>query len=66
MYALDEACTGTFTGRLELPDGTVIEPTRKSFEVSTIARWRDGKIVRSTSCTTTPASCSSSASPEAT
>jgi predicted ester cyclase len=39
--------TGTFTGPLELPDGTVIEPTGKSFEVvfSTIARWRDGKIV---------------------
>ena len=39
--------TGTFTGPLELPDGTVIEPTDKSFEVvfSTIARWRDGKIV---------------------
>ena len=39
--------TGTFTGRLELPDGTVIEPTGKSFEVmfSTIARWRDGRIV---------------------
>jgi len=30
-----------------LPDGTVIEPTGKSFEVVfwTIARWRDGKIV---------------------
>jgi predicted ester cyclase len=39
--------TGTFTGPLELPDGTVIEPTGKAFEVvfSTIARWRDGKIV---------------------
>src|ERR1700758_1946978 len=39
--------TGTFTGALELPDGTVIEPTGKSFEVvfSTIARWRDGTIV---------------------
>ena len=39
--------TGTFTGQLELPDGTVIQPTGKSFEVmfSTIARWRDGKIV---------------------
>ena len=39
--------TGTFTGRLELPDGTVIDPTGKSFEVmfSTIARWRDGRIV---------------------
>ena len=39
--------TGTFTGPLELPDGTVIQPTGKSFEVmfSTIARWRDGRIV---------------------
>jgi SnoaL-like polyketide cyclase len=39
--------TGTFTGPLELPDGTVIQPTGKAFEVtvSTIARWRDGKIV---------------------
>ena len=39
--------TGTFTERLELPDGTVIEPTGKSFEVmfSTIAHWRDGLIV---------------------
>jgi SnoaL-like polyketide cyclase len=39
--------TGTFTGPLELPDGTVIEPTGESFEVvfSTIARWRDGKVV---------------------
>jgi len=39
--------TGTFTGPLELPDGNVIEPTGKSFEVmfSTIARWQGGKIV---------------------
>ena len=39
--------TGTVTGPLELPDGTVMEPTGKAFEVlfSTIARWRDGKIV---------------------
>jgi hypothetical protein len=39
--------TGTFREPLELPDGTVIEPTGKSFDVmfSTIARWRDGKIV---------------------
>ena len=45
--ALVERFTGTFTGPLELPDGTVIEPTGKSFEVvfSTIARWQDGKIV---------------------
>ena len=39
--------TGAFTGPLELPDGTRIEPTSKSFDVSfaTIARWRNGKIV---------------------
>jgi ketosteroid isomerase-like protein len=39
--------TGTFIGALGLPDGTVIQPTGKAFEVavSTIARWRDGKIV---------------------
>src|ERR1700739_2550753 len=39
--------TGTFTWPLELPDGTVIQPTGKSFDVffSTTARWRDGKIV---------------------
>jgi predicted ester cyclase len=39
--------TGTFTGPLELPDGTRIEPTGKSFDLSfsTIARWRNGKIV---------------------
>lgn len=31
----------------ELPDGAVIEPTGKSFDVmfSTIARWQDGKIL---------------------
>jgi hypothetical protein len=41
------AFTGTFTAPLELPDGTVVQPTGKSFEVvfSTIARWVDGKIV---------------------
>jgi SnoaL-like polyketide cyclase len=39
--------TGTFAGPLELPDGTVIQPTGKSFDVffSTTARWRMGKIV---------------------
>ena len=39
--------TGTFTGPLELPDGNIVEPTRKSFEVvfATIARWWDGKII---------------------
>jgi hypothetical protein len=39
--------TATFTAPLELPDRAVIDPTAKSFELmfSTIARWRDGKIV---------------------
>ena len=39
--------TGTFTGPLEMPDGTVIQPTGRSFDVlfSTAARWRDGKII---------------------
>jgi hypothetical protein len=39
--------TGTFTAPLEMPDGTVIQPTGKPFDVlySTTARWRDGKIV---------------------
>ena len=39
--------TGTFTGPLDLPDGTVIQPTGKSFDVffSTTARWHMGKIV---------------------
>ena len=39
--------TGTFTRPLELPDGNVVEPTGKSFDVlfTTIARWRDGKII---------------------
>ena len=39
--------TGTFTGTLELPDGSVVQPTGKPFDVlfSTTARWRQGKIV---------------------
>lgn len=39
--------TGTFTEPLEMPDGTVIQPTGKSFDVlfSTAARWRNGKVV---------------------
>jgi hypothetical protein len=34
-------------GPLELPDGTVIEPTGTSFDVlcSTAAMWRSGQIV---------------------
>jgi hypothetical protein len=39
--------TGTFTEPLEMADGTVIQPTGRSFDVlfSTTARWRNGKIV---------------------
>jgi hypothetical protein len=39
--------TGTFTAPLELPDGTTIQPTGKSFDVlySTTAKWNNGKIV---------------------
>jgi len=39
--------TGTMTGPMKLPNGDVIPPTNKSFEVEfcTIARWVDGQIV---------------------
>jgi hypothetical protein len=40
--------TGTFTGPLELPDGTVIQPTGRSYDLlfTTAATWRGGgKIV---------------------
>jgi hypothetical protein len=40
--------TGTFTGRMSAPDGTVINPTGKSFEVnfSTTCRWDEaGQLV---------------------
>ena len=39
--------TGTFTAPLKQPDGSVIEPTGKSFDVlySTAAKWRDGRII---------------------
>jgi hypothetical protein len=38
--------TGTFTKPWKLADGTVIEPTGRSFDVlySTTARWKDGRI----------------------
>jgi SnoaL-like polyketide cyclase len=40
--------TGIFTAPLELPDGTTIQPTGKSFDVlySTTAKWDNGKIVK--------------------
>ncbi len=39
--------TGTFLNPMELPDGTIIEPTGESFEVRivTLAKWQDGRIV---------------------
>jgi hypothetical protein len=39
--------TGTFTQQWKLPDGIVIEPTGRAFDVlySTAARWKDGRIV---------------------
>ena len=38
---------GTFTGAIKGPDGKVIPPTGKSFEVDicTVAEWHDGQIV---------------------
>jgi hypothetical protein len=37
----------TFTAPLEQPDGNTIQPTGTAFDVlySTIARWKNGKIV---------------------
>ena len=39
--------TGTFLNPMELPDGTIIEPTGEFFEVRivTLANWEDGRIV---------------------
>ena len=39
--------TGTFTAPMRQADGSVIEPTGKSFDVlySTAAKWRDGRII---------------------
>lgn len=39
--------TGTMTGPMKLPNGDVIPPTNKSFEVEfcTVAHWVDGQIV---------------------
>lgn len=39
--------TGTFTAPMKQPDGSVIEPTGKSFDLlySTAAKWRDGRII---------------------
>jgi hypothetical protein len=39
--------TGTFSGEMALPDGTVIPGTGKSFELtfSTTARWEDDRLV---------------------
>jgi ketosteroid isomerase-like protein len=39
--------TGTMTEPMHLPDGTVLPPTGKSFDLDfcTVARWVDGRIV---------------------
>jgi len=39
--------TGTFTAPFKQPDGSVVEPTNKSFDVlySTTGRWRNGRLV---------------------
>lgn len=39
--------TGTFTGEMTGPDGKVVPPTGRSFEVpfTTVARWQQGRIV---------------------
>lgn len=46
-YTFVTRFTGTFSGPLELPDGPVVQPTGKSFDVlySTTAHWLNGKIV---------------------
>lgn len=39
--------TGTFTGTMTSPDGTVIPPTGEKFSVEfcTVSLWKDGEIV---------------------
>ena len=41
------SATGTFTEPMKLRDGTVIQPTGKSFELKaiTLARWENGRIM---------------------
>jgi hypothetical protein len=40
-------CTGTFTGEMALPDGNVIAPTGKAFDLdfATTARWEGDLLV---------------------
>ena len=40
-------CRGTFDTPMALPNGAIIQPTGKKFEVrvATIAQWKDGRIV---------------------
>lgn len=47
--------TGTFTGPWELGDGTVLQPTGKSFDLlySTTAKWRTAASSMNTSSSTT-------------
>ena len=44
--AVTGVMTGTFTKPMTAPDGTVIQPTGKSFKLpmATIAHWKDGKM----------------------
>jgi hypothetical protein len=39
--------TGTFTGEMKLPDGKVIAPTGKAFDVtfSTTAKWEGDELI---------------------
>jgi SnoaL-like polyketide cyclase len=40
--------TGTFTGRMSLPDGTVIPPTGKSFDVEFVqtVKWDGDRVIQ--------------------
>ena len=57
--------TGTFTGEMTLPDGTVIPPTGKAFDVELgqTTEWEGDQLVLSPPSMTPPCSGSSSASP---
>jgi hypothetical protein len=40
-------CSGTFSGEMTQPDGTVIAPTGQAFDLdfATTARWQDGLLI---------------------
>jgi len=52
---------GTFTGKMIGPDGKVVPPTGKSFEVdyTTVARWQQGRMVEEWVFWDQPRGCSS-------